>query len=65
MLNVKIIAGDRRTHNPRLLLRMRRRYVASISLDFHYECMERTERTLITRVWTICHVKRAQSTALE
>ena len=31
----------------RLLLRMRRMYVASIRLDFHQEC---TERTLITRV---------------
>ena len=31
----------------RLLLRMRRMYVASIRLDFHQEC---TERTLITRL---------------
>ena len=31
----------------RLLLRMRRMYVASIRLDFHQEC---TERTLITHV---------------
>jgi len=44
---------------------MRRVYVASIRLDFHYECMECTERTLITRVLTICHVKLAQSSALE
>ena len=39
----------------RLLSRMRRMYVASIRLDFHYECMECAERTLITRVWTFYH----------
>ena len=39
----------------RLLLRMRRMYVASIRLDFHQEWMECTERNLITPVLNICH----------
>ena len=39
----------------RLLLRVRRMYVASIRLDYLLECMECTERTLITRVWTFYH----------
>ena len=52
-----LVAGDKRSPQiliSRLLLRMRRMYVASIRLDFHEECMENTERTLITRVWTFC-----------
>ena len=57
----------------RLLLRMRCMYVACIRLDFHLEWMECSLRTfgpsithkLITRVLTICHMKLAQSTALE
>ena len=39
----------------RLLLRMRRMYVGSIRLEFHYEYMECTEHTLMTRVWTFYH----------
>ena len=34
------------------LLRMRRKYLPSIRLDFHEEWMECTGRNLITRVWT-------------
>ena len=41
--------------NSRLLLGMRRMYVAIIHLDFNLEWMERTERNLITRVWTFYH----------
>ena len=61
----------------RLLLPMRRMYVASFHLDFHEEWMECKEcnliirvwtlitRNLITRVLTIYHVNLAQSKALE
>ena len=49
----------------RLLLRMRHIYVASIRLDFHREWMECTERNLITRVLTNCHMKLTQSTVIE
>ena len=49
----------------RLLLRMRGMYGASIRLDFHGEWMDYTERNLITRVLTNCHMKRTQSTAIE
>ena len=49
----------------RLLLRMRRMYVASIRLDFHGEWMDYTERNLIVRVLTDCHMKLTQSTAID
>ena len=61
----------------RLLLRMRRMYVASIRLHLtknernaQNAIWSRTDRpytalTLITSVLTICHVKLTQSTALE
>ena len=37
------------------LLRMRRMYVASIRLYFHYKWMKSTKRCLITCVWTFYH----------
>ena len=49
----------------RLLLRMRGMYGARIRLDFYGEWMDYTERNLITRVLTNCHMKRTQSTAIE
>ena len=57
----------------RLLLRMRRMYIASILLDLHTFLGEPWERpfgpsvtrNLTTRVLTIYHVKRTQSTALD
>ena len=49
----------------RLLMRMRRMYVASIPLEFHGEWMECTEGNLITRVLTNCHMKLTQNTATE
>ena len=49
----------------RFLLRMRRMYVARIRLDFHGEWMESTERNLIMRVLTNCHMKLTQSTAID
>ena len=49
----------------RLLLRMRRMYVASIRLELHGEWMDCTERNLITRVLTKCHLKLTQNTANE
>ena len=81
---VDLVTNSGRQEEPvilisRLLLRMRRPYVASIGLDFplRMKSMECTERSLITRVsnlspcnldtrvLTICHVKLSQSTALE
>ena len=49
----------------RLLLRMRRMYVAGFRLDFHGEWMDCTERNLIMRVLTDCHMKLTQSTAID
>ena len=49
----------------RLLLRMRCMCGASIRLEFHGEWMDYTERNLITRVLTNCHMKLTQSTAID
>ena len=56
------MAGDEITHAQR---QSSLHSFNCIRLEFHWQQIKCTERSLMTRIWTFCHMKLTQSTALE